>query len=174
MRPFTGVIDRSAEILETLEAWTVGRRQAADRHDTKLRNNPVAPVGLDGPAFGFFVERRGNHARVEHDVPAKIEAIGNMVGVGEDFRLRRVLLPPIPLLVELLGEGEGVLHALDVATWARITVPIPGAADATAGLKHPCRKAKPAQGMQHIHSGKARADDNRVENGSNFTGAFPS
>jgi hypothetical protein len=174
MRPFAGVIDRPAKIFETLEARTVRRRQAADRHDTELRSHPVAAVGLDRPAFRFFIERRGDHARVKHDVAAKIEAIGNMVGVGEDFRLRRVLLRPIPLLVQLLGEGEGVLHALDVTTCARIAVPIPGAAHATAGLEHPCRKAKPTQAKQHVHSGKARADDNRVENRSNFTGAFPS
>ena len=118
--------------------------------------------------LGFFVERRRGHARVEHDMPAQIEAIGNMVGIGEDFRLRRVLLRPVPLLVQFLREGERILHALDVATRAGITVPVPGAADATAGLEHPCRKAKPAQAMQHVHSGKARTDDNGVENRPDF------
>ena len=87
MRPFAGVIDRSAKILETLKIRTVRRRQAADRHDAELRTHSIAAVGLDLPAICVFIERRRGHARVEHDMPAKIEAIGDMVGVGEDFAL---------------------------------------------------------------------------------------
>ena len=168
MRPFAGVIDGSAKILETLESRTVRRRQAADRHDAEFCAHAVAAVGLDVPAFCVFIERRRGHARVEHDMPAKIEAIGDMVGVGEDFGLRRVFLRPVPLLVQFLREGERVLHALDVATRARIPVPVPGAADAAAGLEHPRRKAEPAQAMQHVHPGKARAHHDGVENRSNF------
>src|ERR1700680_3623691 len=104
----------------------------------------------------------------------KIEPIRNMVGVGQDLRLRRVLLRPVPLLVQFLREREGVLHALDVATSTGITIPIPGAAHAAAGLEHPRGKAKSAQAMQHVQSGKARAHDNRVENRSPFTGTLAS
>ena len=107
-------------------------------------------------------------------MPAKIEAVGDMVGIGEDFGLRRVFLRPVPLLVQFLRERERILHALDVAARARIAVPVPGAADAAAGLEHPRRKAEPAQPMQHVHPGKARADHDGVENRSRFSGALPS
>ena len=96
-----------------------------------------------------------------------------MVGVSKDFRLRRIFLRPVPFLVQLLREGERILHALDVAARARIPVPVPGAADAAAGLEHPRRKAEPAQPMQHVHPGKTRADDDGVENRVRFERALP-
>src|SRR6202035_6175731 len=110
----------------------------------------------------------------KNDMPAQVEAVSDVIGVREDFRLRRVLLRPVPLLVQRLRERKRILHALDVATRTRITVPVPGAAHTTAGLEDPCRKAKPAQAMQHVHSGKARAHDNGIEIRSHFIGTLPS
>ena len=92
MGPFAGVIDRPAEIFEALEARTVRCRQAADRHDTKLRAHLVTAVCLNAPALFNLVKSRRSHARVEHNVAAEIEAVGNVVGVGEDLRLWRVFL----------------------------------------------------------------------------------
>src|SRR3954454_15481051 len=86
-----------------------------------------------------------------------------MVGVSQDFRLRSILLRPVPLLVEFLREREGILHALDVAARAGITVPIPSAADAAAGLIDPRGEAEAAQAVQHVHAGKTGADNDRVE-----------
>jgi hypothetical protein len=60
------------------------------------------------------------------------------------------------------------------ATRTGIAVPVPGAADAATGLEHPRRKAEPAQAVQHVHSGKARADDDGVENRPDFSRAWTS
>ena len=153
-----------AKILASPKGRVVCRRQAADRHDAEFRGNLVAAIGLDAPAFFGFIEACGGDARVEQNVPAKVETVGDVVGVGEDFGLRRVFLRPVPLLVEFFREREGVLHALDVAARARIAVPVPGAADATARFIDPRRETKSAQAVQHVHAGESGADDNGVEN----------
>ncbi len=51
---------------------------------------------------GVLVEGRGDDAGVEHDLVAQIEAVGDVVGVGENFGLRRIFLDQLPVLVELL------------------------------------------------------------------------
>src|SRR4029077_9833958 len=129
MRPFAGVIDRALEILAAFERDMVGRREAAYRHDAEFGRHAVAAIGRDAPAFVALVEGRRGNARVEQDMPAQVEAVGDVIGVAQNLRLRRVLLRPIPLLVELFGERERILHAFDVATRAGIAVPVPGAAD---------------------------------------------
>ena len=105
------------------------------------------------------------HARVELDVAAQVEAVGDVVGVAQDLGLGGVALAPLPLLLQLVGELVGVLHALDVAARARIAVPVPGAADAAAGLEHARREAHAAQPVQHVDAGEAGADDHRVKVG---------
>ena len=118
--------------------------------------------------FAALVEGRRGDAGVEQDVPAQVETVGDVVGVAQDLRLRRVFLRPVPLLVELFGERERILHALDVATRAGIAVPVPGAADTPAGLIDPRGEAEPAKAVQHVHSGKAGADDDGIEGRADF------
>ncbi len=96
----------------------------------------------------------------------------DMIGVSEDFRLRRIFLRPVPLLVELFRERERILHALDVAARAGIAVPVPGAADTAAGLIDPRLKAEPAQPVQHIEAGETRADHDGVEFCADFRVTF--
>ncbi len=158
------MVDRPFEIIHAREGRAVRRRQAANRHDAEFRGDPVAVVGLDQPAIGVLVEGRRGDAGVEHDLAAQVEAIGDVVGVSEDFRLRRIFLRPVPFLVQLFGEREGVLHALDIAAGAGIAIPVPGSADAAAGLKDPRVETEAAQPVQHVQAGKACADHDRVEN----------
>src|SRR6185312_6519714 len=136
VRPFAGVVDRSLEIVDAFEARAVRRRKATDRHDAELRGYLVAAIGLDRPAPGAFVEGCFGHAGIERDVAAKLEAVGDVIGVGEDFGLRRILFRPAPLLVELFREGKRILHALDVTARAGIAVPVPGAAHAAACFEY--------------------------------------
>ena len=119
--------------------------------------------------FAALVEGSRRDAGVERDVPAQVETVGDMVGVGEYLGLRRVFLRPVPLLVEFFREREGILHALDVAARAGIAVPVPGAADAAAGFIDPRGKAESAQAVQHVHAGETRADDDGVENRIEFS-----
>ena len=80
-------------------------------------------------------------AGVELDIGAQIEAVGDVVGVFQNLRLRRVALAPVPFLLQFVGERIGILHALDVAARAGIAVPVPGAADAAALLVDPRRQS---------------------------------
>ena len=110
-----------------------------------------------------LVERRGRHAGRELDVAAQVEAVGDVVDVAQDLGLRGVALGPLPLLLQLVGERVGVVHALDVAARARIAVPVPGAADAVARLEDARRQPEPAQAVEHVEPGEPRADDDRVD-----------
>src|SRR5262249_40975224 len=112
---------------------------------------------------GDLVERRLGDARLELDVAAQVEAVGDMVGVFQDLGLRRIALGPFPILLELARELVGVLHALDVAARTRIAVPVPGAADALAGFDNARGEARLAQPVEHVHASEARAHNHRIE-----------
>ena len=86
-----------------------------------------------------------------------------MLGVAEDLRLRGVALGPAPFLLERRVELVGVLHAFDIAARARITVPVPGAADALARLQHQRPETHGAQPVQHVETGEAGADNDGIE-----------
>src|SRR5262249_13554256 len=102
-------------------------------------------------------------AGVEHDLAAQVEAIGDVVGVSENFRLRRIFFRPVPFLVQLFRERERVLQALDVAAGSGIAIPVPRSADAAAGLVDPCGESELPQSMQHVQAGKTRADHDGIE-----------
>src|SRR5688572_10691297 len=94
-----------------------------------------------------------------------------MVGVGEDLRLGGVPLRPVPLLLELLVEAVGVLHALDVAACAWVPVPVPGATHAVAGLEHLHRQALGARLVEHVQAREAGSHDDQVDLAPRFTHA---
>ena len=165
MRPLAGVKHLALEEVEPVEMRPVGRREAADRHDAEPGRAALVGVRLDIPAFPGFVEGERRHPGAEADVAPEVEPVRHMVGIGQDFRLRGVFLGPLPLLVQFLGEGIGILQALDIAARAGIAVPVPGAAYIAAGLEDPRREAELAQAVQHVHAGKARPDDHGVEVG---------
>src|SRR3979490_699292 len=112
--------------------------------------------------MGALIERGTFDPRAELDVGAEIKTVGGVVGVLQDLRLRRVALAPVPFLLQLLRERIGILHAFDIAACAGIAVPVPGAADIAALLVDPDRQSQPAQFMQHVHSGKTRADHDDI------------
>jgi hypothetical protein len=62
-----------------------------------------------------------------------------------DFRLAREMFAPVPSIYEFLAEGVLVGIALRVETGARITIPVPSAADVRAGLEYPRGKAQLAE-----------------------------
>ncbi len=173
--PFAGVPDRSLEIGHARERRLVGRRQATHRHQAEARLDPITPtsvhfLGLDDPARALLVEGRRRHARGEPDVAAQVEAVGDVVGVGQDLGLRRVLLGPGPFLVELGREGIGILQALHVAARAGIAVPVPGAADPVARLEGDGAEPHLAQAVQGIEPAETGADDDGVDRGGGRRG----
>ena len=122
----------------------------------------VAAVRLDLPAVRRLVEVRRGHARLELNVAAEIEAVGDVLDVAQDLGLGGIALRPVPFLLQLVGEGVGVVHALDVAAGAGIAVPVPGAADAAARFEDPRGEAEAAQAVEHVQAGEPGADDDGV------------
>ena len=62
--------------------------------------------------------------RVELDIATQVEPVRNVVHVFEDCRLCGVAFRPLPLGLQLLGEGIRVLQALNVATGTGIAASV--------------------------------------------------
>jgi len=141
---------------------------AAERHpdggDEEPGRDDVAAVGGHDPPAAALVPRRPHHAGRQPDVAAQVEPVGDVLEVAQDLRLLRVLARPLPLLLELLGEGVRVAVALAVAAGAGVAVPVPRAADAVAGLEHdgvePEHVARP---VQHVEPGEPGTHDHDVD-----------
>jgi hypothetical protein len=73
------------------------------------------------------------------------------------------VLCPVPLVEQLLAERVAVGVALGVEAAAGVAVPVPGAADAGAGLEHANRLPDFAQPMELVEAGNPGSDDDRVE-----------
>ena len=90
-----------------------------------------------------------------------------MFGVAKNFGLRRILLRPLPFLLERLVEVVGVLERLDVAPAPRVPVPVPGAAEVAtllddakvldAGLAQACAGELAAEALLGSRSSPAQA-----------------
>ncbi len=160
--PVSGVVCFAPKVGEAVDVRRLRGRDAPGRHDEVPGRDPLAGIRFDLPAARAFVEMRGRHGGVEVDVLAQVEPVGHVIRIGENIRLRREFLRPVPFLLQFLVEGVGVLHALDVAAGTRVAVPVPGAADTAAALEDPRGKPEAAQAMQEIETRKSGADDNRV------------
>ena len=130
-----------------------------------MTNWPVAtsPRSVRTVQRGRFVVAGRDDPGAEADVAAQVEPIGHVIGVLQDFRLRCEAFGPVPLLLQFVGELVGILHALDVAARARITVPVPGAAHAVAGLEDASPQTELARLVQHVQTREAGTDDDHVE-----------
>ncbi len=141
MRPVAGVVDLALEVREALDIRHPRIRQAAGGEHDVFRRHRLAVGGGHRPPIGAFVERHPIDAGIELDVAAQVKPVGDMVGVFQNFRLRRVALAPVPFLLQFVGERIGILHAFDVAARTGIAVPVPGAADIAALLIDPHRQS---------------------------------
>src|SRR5262245_31217635 len=110
-----------------------------------------------------LLEARPSDAGIELDIAAQVEAFRHVPRVGQELRLGRVALAPVPFLLRRWVELIGVLHALHVAARAGIAVPVPGAPDIATRLEDAHVKAQAAQTVQHVETGKARPDDDDIE-----------
>src|SRR5450631_43044 len=162
MRPVTGVIDLALEIGEALDIRHPRIRQAAGgEHDMFCRDGLAVGSG-DLPYIGALVENSPIDAGVELDIATEIKTVGDVIGVLQDLGLRRVALAPVPILLQLVRERIGILHALDIAACAGIAIPVPGTADIAALLVDLDGQSQSAQFVQHVHSGKTRADHDDI------------
>src|SRR5262249_2976194 len=117
---------------------------------------------LKSPAGGFVVVMRAQDPGAERDVAGELEPVRHMIEVAQDLRLRRVLLGPLPVLLELGGERVGVRQTLHVAAGAGVAVPEPGAADAVGCLDDARAQAELAQPVELVQPGEAGSDDDGV------------
>jgi hypothetical protein len=175
VRPLPGVVPASREAFEARDVGNIGRGQAADGGDEELRNVLLACLRAHAPPVRRRIVMRRSHAGVEADAALKVEALGDVVQIAQDLRLRGIALRPLPLLRQLIGERVAVRMALGIAARARVAVPVPRAADPFARLQPLDRQAEPiAQAEQLIEAGKTCTDDQRVEDawwsGSAFWG----
>ena len=154
---------RRLEAVQAVEGRPIGDGEAPRRHDAIGGAEPGAVVGGDVPAPRRLVEGRLGNGRAEADVPAEVEPVRHMLQVAQDLGLGGEALAPPPLLLERVGELVGVLDAVEIAAGARVTVPVPGAADPAALLQDAHREPHRAQPMEHVEAGKARADNDRIE-----------
>ena len=100
LRPVAGVVAGAREGVEARELRRVGRGQAARGHDAVGCRHAGAVARSPAPSGPGLVEGRRLHARVELDVAAQVEAVGDVVGVAQDLGLRGVALAPLPLLLQ--------------------------------------------------------------------------
>ena len=122
----------------------------------------MAGVGFHGPDMIALIEFGLDHPRLELDVALEVETVRDVIGVAKDLRLAGVALAPLPVLLQVVGETVGILHALDIAARTGVAVPIPGAADAGARLEDRAAKAGSPQAMKHVKAGETGAHHNRV------------
>ena len=103
--------------------------------------------------------------RAEAHVAPQVEPVDDVVEVALGLRLFGEVLLPLPLVEQLLREQVRVRVALGVEPRAGVAVPVPGAADAAAGLEQLHREAGFARAVQLVDAGDAGADDQHVDVG---------
>jgi hypothetical protein len=93
---------------------------------------------------------RGRDAALELDVAAQIELVGDVVQVTLGLGLAGEVLLPVPLVEQFLGERVAVGPTFGIEPGARVAVPVPSAANASAGFKHPYREAEFPQSVELV------------------------
>ena len=162
--PSAGVVPVALERLQALDRGDVAGGDAADGGDEVLGRYAVTVAGCYLPEVAVFLKFGRRDTGVELDVGSEVEAVGDVLEVGEDFRLLGVLAAPGPVLEEFFREREAVDVALGVAAGAGVAVPVPGSADAAAGFVDLDGEAHHVpQTPQHPHTREAGSDYYGVE-----------
>ena len=156
-RPPAGVVLLAAEVVPP--GARRGRTAPRARRSPRPGTAPGPPLPSSSVtvhrAVGL-VERRRGDGDAEAHVAAEVEAVDHVVEVALGLGLLGEVLLPLPLVEELLREEVAVRVALGVEARARVAVPVPRAADATAGLDQRDREARLAGAVQLVDAGDAR------------------
>src|SRR5713226_416184 len=151
------------EALQTGVGRRPRRRKIARRHDAKARGGGITFISLHRPGARLTIEGRLLDPSVELDVAPEVKAIGHMVDVTQDLRLRAVALGPTPFLLQLVGKGIRILHAFNIAATPWIAVPVPGTTNIGASLEGAHSEAEFTESINRVETADASADDNRIE-----------
>ena len=163
MRPSCGTQELALVTVDTRNLRVFRNRQGAGCHDAVGCVDLVTAIGAHCPQRARFVPDRAGHARIELEVFAQIEPLGHEIEVSQELRLAGKLFRPCPLLLDLGGKGEAVVYARQVDASARVTVPVPHAANVAAGLEACNLKSHFAESVNRIHSAEASSDHDHVQ-----------
>src|SRR5712691_8302115 len=162
MGPSVSMERLALKAVDPLEIRHRGRGKRTERGDQEPRSRTAAVLGGDLPARLRLVIGRRRDAAVELDVCPQAELVRNEVEVAQGFGLRGEMLAPVPFLEEFLRERIAVAVALRIEAGPGVAIPVPGTADAAAGLEHPNREADLPEAVQLIHAGHPCTDDDGV------------
>ena len=159
VRPVKRMEGLALEVLDPLDARHRRRRQQPQGHDDEARGELASVAREDVPPVLVLVKVRGFHVAVELHVLPQTELVGDVVQVLQVLGLTGEGLLPVPLVEELLRERVPVGIALGVEAGAGIAVPIPGAAEVTAGIEHGGVDPEIGEALDLVDAGDAGADD---------------
>ena len=163
MRPVRAVDDPPRKALLTRIFGALGSGQLPHgQHHARCAPAPAVAAGHDPRRLALVVVG-ALHPGVEFDVAAQVEAVGDMVNVAQDFRLRRVALAPAPFLLEFGREAIGIVVAFDVAARTGIAVVVPHPTDVAVALEHDRAQTHAAERVQRAQAREPRAHDNHVQ-----------
>ena len=156
------VKNRSFERRDVFDLRLLCGRECTNRHDKKLGRPSVSMIGVDRPFTRRLVPPGRRHASVKANIAPEVEAIGDVIDVGEDLGLRGVLLAPVPLLFEVSVEGIGVVERSDIASGPWVPVPPPRPANVIGGLNPNGAQPQCSQAVVHIEARESSADNDDV------------
>ena len=151
-------VERMAlERLHARDARQFWFRQRAVCADHELRAHVIAAVGVDVPHLLRFVPHGRRHRRLEHREFVEVVTPRDRLAVREDLRPARVV---VLRHVTHFVEQRQIVVRDDVARGARITVPVPRAADVAAAFDDTnALDAFFAQPRRRQQRGKSAADE---------------
>ena len=154
--PAGGVHERAGEAVEPVDVRRLGLGEDAGGADHVAGGDGPATGAAELPEVGLLVEGRAGDLGVQHDALAQAVAVHAALGVVLELLAGRVGLRPVVALLE----GELVAGRRDVDADARVGVPVPGAADAVAGLEQDrVAEARPVERDGGADAGEPGADD---------------
>ncbi len=163
MRPARCVQQAALEFFDAGNVRHLGHRQRARGHDTERCFVAVAAIGLDCPQLALFVPDRAGDAGLELEVLAQVETGSHEIDVTQQLGLGRKLLGPGPFLFDFRREGIAVVDAGQVDAGTGVAIPVPDAAEVTAGLETLDLHAHFAELVGGIHAAEAATDDHHIQ-----------
>ena len=100
---------------------------------------------------------------MEFHVLAQLKALRHVLAIGQNLRLGRVALAPLPLLLQRLIKLVGIFEGLHIAAGAGVAIPVPGAANIAPGLEDLRSEALLPSAMEHVHPPESRPYDDEIK-----------
>src|SRR5262245_17448056 len=138
------------------------RREDADCRDQKPCRIAAAILQHDLPASCGLTIASSGYARVELNVPAQVEYVGDRIEIPLGLGLGREMLAPVPRVEQRLRERISVGPAFGIETGAWVAIPIPGATHPAAGLECAHLKSELAQLVELIEARNACTDHDDI------------